>query len=317
MRILIALWIVGAVLCARTVALADDIVDEAREHYKQGVTLYEEGKYDQASIAFERAYELKPHHKILWNIGQVENELGHYAAALAAYERYLTEGGNEIPKKRDKQAGAEISRLNMLVGTIIIQSEVDGATVFVDGKRKGDTPISEPVFVNLGEHEVLLKSGGDELHREVVRVAGGKEITVSVSKKSHDVEPAKETETTLGAEEGTEEPSGKRVWTWVAMGIGGVSGIAGGIIGGVALSKKTDIDADCVDNHCPPGSKSDGDKVATMALTADVLYGVAAVGVIAGIVLFFVEPKLGQESKVAFAPIMSPDGAGVAISGRF
>lgn len=58
-------------ICASTHALADDQEDEARVHYAQGVDLYKDGKFEQASIAFERAYEIAPSYKILWNIGQV------------------------------------------------------------------------------------------------------------------------------------------------------------------------------------------------------------------------------------------------------
>ena len=45
--------------------------------------------------------------------------------------------------------------------------------------------------------------------------------------------------------------------------------------------------------------------------------GVAGAAVITGVVLFFVEPGLGQEDAVAVAPVVSGDVAGISISGRF
>ena len=71
--------------------------DEARTQFEQGIALYDEGKYDQAAIAFQRAFELKPSYKILYNIAQAQNQLGHYAAALEAFARYLAEGGDAVP----------------------------------------------------------------------------------------------------------------------------------------------------------------------------------------------------------------------------
>jgi len=296
-------------ICASTHALGDDQQDEARVHYTQGVDLYKDGKFEQASIAFERAYEIAPSYKILWNIGQVQNELGHYAAALDAYRRYLADGGDEVPAERRAEAEAEIERLTALVGEIVIDTEVEGATVFVDEKRQGDTPLDGPVLADIGEHEVLVKVGGDEIHREVVRVAGGKAVVVAVRAQSDGAsgEPAV----------AAEDTGAGRTWTWVALGVGAAAGITGGVLGGVALSKKSDIEGDCVDKSCPPSSKSEADKVETLALTADVLYGVAAAFVITGVVLFFVEPGLESDGDVAVAPVVSTDVAGVAVTGRF
>ncbi len=63
---------------------ADKRNDEARTQFEQGLALYNDYKFEQAAIAFGRAYELKPTYKLLYNLGQVENELSHYAAALEA-----------------------------------------------------------------------------------------------------------------------------------------------------------------------------------------------------------------------------------------
>jgi tetratricopeptide (TPR) repeat protein len=301
------------VLGAGRVAADEDPSAEARAQYRQGVALYDEGRFAQAAIAFERAYELRPQYRILWNVAQVQNELGHYAAALLAYRQYLAEGGDEVEDARRTEAAAEIERLATLVGTIRIETDAPGVTVFIDGKRQGETPLPEAVYADLGDHEVLLKVGTDELHREVVQVAGGTEAVVTVAGGKTD-DDARENR---GAAADNAKQGGERVWTWVALGVGAAAGITGGVLGGVALSTKNEVDAECVDQHCPPTRESDGDKVRTLALTADVLYGVAGAAVITGIVLFFVEPGLGQEDTVAVAPLVNGDVAGVAVSGRF
>ena len=117
-----------------------------------------------------------------------------------------------------------------------------------------------------------------------------------------------------GADDGPE-----RVWTWVALGIGGAAGIAGGVIGGLALRDKNDIESECAEGHCPESRAVDRDRVEQMALTADILYGVAAAVVATGIVLFFVEPKLGEDdsAEIVAAPVLAPDSTGIMLSGRF
>jgi hypothetical protein len=299
-----------ALATAPTTALADD-EEDARVHFEQGVALYESGDFEQAAIAFARAYELKPSYKLLFNIGQAEAELKHYARALEAFTRYLAEGGDAVPPERGTEVKSEIKRLNALVGMIEIVSQVEGAKIKIDNESKGETPLTGPIFVDIGKHEVVVKKGQDELLREVVRIAGGQRLTLEV-------------EGLGGAAQGTgdapaepEDEGGGRVWTWVALGVGGAAGIAGGAIGGAAMSKKSQLDDKCEGNHCPSSTEGDADTVKTMSLTADVLFGVAGAAIITGVILFFVEPDDESEVEVAVTPAVTASGAGLAVGGRF
>src|SRR5690606_16554980 len=51
---------------------------EARTRYDRGTKLYHDGAYEQALIEFERAYELAPAYRILYNIGQAAMLLRDY-----------------------------------------------------------------------------------------------------------------------------------------------------------------------------------------------------------------------------------------------
>jgi hypothetical protein len=280
--------------------------EEARVHFQRGVELFHEGRFEQASVAFERAYKLRPHYKILFNVAQVENELGHYAAALEAYTRYLAEGGMEVPEARLKAVKAEVKRLNALVGMVVVSCDIPGATVYVDGRKQGEVPLSGPVFVDLGDHEVRLTKGTDELHEEIVRVGGGEKVTVEV-KAAEDAQPGS-----------TVEDEEERVWTWVAFSVGGAAAIGAGITGGLAASKKSSLEDSCADGVCYGDDRGELDATRALATATDVLIAVAAVGVVAGVVLFFVEPRSRDEQKaVVVAPMMSTDMAGVALGGWF
>src|SRR5262245_61950348 len=48
-----------------------EILAEAKQRFDRGYELYEEGEYPLALIEFNRAYELVPNYKVLYNIGQV------------------------------------------------------------------------------------------------------------------------------------------------------------------------------------------------------------------------------------------------------
>jgi hypothetical protein len=265
-------------------------------------------------VAFERAYEIAPSYKILWNIGQVENELGNYSAALDAYKKYLAEGEGKIPVSRAAKARKEIARLEALVGRIRVDSEVGGALIFVDGRKQGATPLADPVLVDLGEHEVVAKTGGEMIHRELVKVAGGEEVVVEIKSGTTHIEP-------VGGEgEATAEGDGdgpKRIWTWVALGVGGACLVAGGAIGGAVMGKASDLEERCPDKQCPESEWEELDKADSMAMASNVLLGVGAAAVVAGVVLFFVEPGDEEEAAVSLTPTVGPQGAGLSLGGRF
>ncbi len=323
---------------------------QARIQFEQGVTLFEGGEFEKAAIAFDRAYQLRPSYKILYNIAQVENELMHYARALEAYSKYIEEGKASLSEERVSLIKNEIERLEALVGTVVVQCPIAGAKVMLDGERRGETPLAGPIYIEMGKHEIVLRKGMREIYRESFRIAGGQQFDVSLGEEDSSLpapvpvaapvvegksvnEPKSESEPVAGQpreealkeeeqeapiSETTTEPTGaKRVWTWVTISIGVAAGAAGGVIGGLSMKKRDDLAGSCEGNYCNESEKGEGGTIKKMNLAADVLYGVAAAGIITGIVLFFVEPNISSENTVAVAPTAWGDGAGLAISGRF
>lgn len=295
-------------------AAAEDPEEQARAHFQQGLELYEQGDYEAAAIAFNRAYEIKPSYRILFNIGQAEAELKHYALALEAFTRYLAEGGDAIPEDRLQKVKGEIKRLNTLVGLIELECAVADAQVKIDNETRGFTPLAGAITVDIGKHEIVVTKGTAELLREVVRVAGGQRVRLQVQAEGDAATAAGDLGGGVSDAGDAEGPD--RVWTWVAFGLGGAAAIAGGVIGGVAVSKRKALEEeDCQDQHCYPSARDEGDTIESLNLTADVLFGVAAAGVVAGVVLYFVEPD--DEEQVALTPTVGGDGVGLVVGGRF
>lgn len=326
MRHLMASVLMVFVLLASSTGRADD--DEAAKiQFSEAIKLYEAGKFEQAAILFERAYELKPSFKILYNIAQAENEMGHYASALMAYTSYLAEGGDQIDAERIAEVQKETKRLNALVGMIVVECPVVGAKVKINDEVKGKTPMAGPIFVDVGKHEVVVKKGQEELLSEVVKVAGGERISVVVEAKAWAGEAAEEDE--VGGEDGdgsevapqpvgTGDGEGGKILPWVLVGAGAAAAVAGGVMGGVALSKRNDLKDSCPNGECPEGVslQSDRDSVKGLALGADILYGVAAAGVVAGVVILLVGGG-DEDAALEVAPVASAGGAWMTVSGRF
>lgn len=72
-----------------SVALAQDDTDaRAFELFTNGRDLYNEGRYDQAVMAFEEAYRLSNRHELLLNIANAHERNGKIEEALSALARY-------------------------------------------------------------------------------------------------------------------------------------------------------------------------------------------------------------------------------------
>ncbi|HEY5375391.1 MAG TPA: tetratricopeptide repeat protein, partial [Polyangiaceae bacterium] len=79
---------------------SEDVTLQAREHFGQATKLYKDGDFDAALVQFERAYELKPNYKVLYNIGQTYFQLREYVEARDSMTRYVKDGGDQIDAER-------------------------------------------------------------------------------------------------------------------------------------------------------------------------------------------------------------------------
>lgn len=79
--------LVALCLCAGE-ALADARL-EARRHFRTGMSLIAEKKYDAGIAELEEAYAIKPHPNVLYNIARAYQDAGRSKEALDAFKRYL------------------------------------------------------------------------------------------------------------------------------------------------------------------------------------------------------------------------------------
>ncbi len=62
---------------------------EARRHFRNGMSLIAQGKYDQGIAELDAAYLIKPHPNVLYNIARAYQDAGRVNEAMDAYQRYL------------------------------------------------------------------------------------------------------------------------------------------------------------------------------------------------------------------------------------
>jgi hypothetical protein len=77
----------------------DDVTLEARARFQEGVSLYDQGRYEAARAKFKQAYALKKHPDVLLNLGWSNLKSGHKDEAQTAFSDYLRDP-NASPSKR-------------------------------------------------------------------------------------------------------------------------------------------------------------------------------------------------------------------------
>ena len=245
----------------------------ARVHYDRGLQLVSEEAYSAALLEFERAYELSPSYKILYNLGSIHVFLNEFAAALGAYERYLEEGGERIPAARRAEVRKEIRALTVRVGVIRIEINIEGAEVRVDNRIVGTSPLSEPVRVDPGRHRVEASKQGFVAASRVVTVVGSDVLAVAL--KLEEPETRVERRTIVVAED--PRPRRRALAAWISSGAVLLGGVTTGVFALRAANDLDDAKAAGPAQRADLDSKSDNQKKLT--IITDVLLGVAVAGV--------------------------------------
>ncbi|MBK6512534.1 MAG: PEGA domain-containing protein [Polyangiaceae bacterium] len=284
---------------------------DAYASWERGKKFFKEGDYVAAMVQFKRAYEIAPNYQVLFNIGQTARELKSYSEALRALEKYLAEGGAEIDAERRKNVEGWVTDLKEKVASVTIKTNVDGVEIAVDDVVVGKTPLAEPIVMDAGRRKVgALKEGYAPITR-FVEVAGAekKEIDLALVSLSGGGGGGGGGGGAAGPKEIEHTP-----WPWVGLGVTGALGVATGVMGGLALSKKADFEDALVAFPTTAQSIEDARSDAkTFALTADVLGGLTGAAAALTIVAFIVDYGRSPEEPAkasSIEPIITPGFVG-------
>jgi hypothetical protein len=160
--------------------LAETLTGSAKEDYDAGRVLFEDQDYAGALMKFQRAFETTPDPRLLWNMAACEKSARHYGNALALLERYRREGDLKMTPAQRGEVSTLIDTLHTLVSRVHLVVDEPGASVLIDDRVVGTTPLSSEIFVDLGLRRIQVTKPG--FHDQVItqEFAGGTELTLYV-----------------------------------------------------------------------------------------------------------------------------------------
>ena len=171
----------------------DARMEEARQRYQRGLQLFNEGNYEAARVEFERAYQLAPTFKLLYNIGLSYEQLGDYVQAQVSLTKYLEQGSTEISEERRKEVEKELAQIRPRIARVVVIANVPGAQVTVDDNCGNEAPAGiatcgpmgekREVLVNPGRRRFTLRKDGYLPETQVVTIAGSDRIELKITLK--------------------------------------------------------------------------------------------------------------------------------------
>ena len=84
--------------------------DQAREHYRKGMRLYDVGRFDEVIKEFEAAYQYQDRPVTIFNLAQAYRRAGNNAKALELYRTYLRKAPNAPDRGEVEERIAALER---------------------------------------------------------------------------------------------------------------------------------------------------------------------------------------------------------------
>ncbi|WPB73924.1 PEGA domain-containing protein [Archangium violaceum] len=299
-------------------------LEEAQSRYQRGKELYAENDFQASLLEFQRAYELAPSYRLLYNIAQVQYQLQDYAGALRSFQQYLLEGSTELSSQRKDEVQREIDKLQGRVAYLRITVSKPGAEITVDDVSVGISPLPETVLVSAGRRRVVASLPGHLPASRTVDVAGRDTANValelvSTSAPQQPAAPVAEAPVAKPAAPGSSSEvasTGQRGFPlvpWIAT--GGLA-VASGVTGVLALSASNDLRKQ---REAFGATRTQLDeasqKTRTLALTSDVL--LAATAVAAGVSTFLTLTSQSADSASSPRVQVGVGPGSVGVAGAF
>jgi tetratricopeptide (TPR) repeat protein len=210
-------------------------VRETEELIQQGISLREAGRDRAALPYFERAHALMPNPRTVAQLGFVEQALGMWPEAEAHIALALAASGDLWVQKHRPVIQDSADFIRRQLGSVVLETNVAGADLLVDGRAVARTPVVQPLRIAAGAHQFELRAAGFRGARSFA-VAAGQTQKLTLAAEPFDLHgdttarPAGPSTVALGLEEpaahpATSPPIYQRWWFWA-----GAAALAAGVV---------------------------------------------------------------------------------------
>jgi tetratricopeptide (TPR) repeat protein len=288
----------AALLMALTLALPGRARSEDAPDPESSNQLFQRGEYARAAELFEQELERGGAPSAFYNLARTYEELRRFGDAIRAYDRYLAL--EDLPPARRHQAEVRRAALASLPGQLEVVGQPPRARVLLDGEPC-DPPRITPTTLALppGEHTLALElEGYHSLERTIIIDPGG-EARLELTLEPEPIGPVEEEPEVVGVGSDPvldDEPS-RSPWPLTVFGTGLAVAATGSLLYALAYTQGEGVqpfaDMDTYDDWFH--------RVGGMALAGDILVGVGAATLVAGLIWLLVDRHQRRERRDALA----------------
>jgi hypothetical protein len=154
---------------------------EAQRHFEQGVTLMQQENWETALLEFQRSLELYPTRNALFNLGMCQKALFRYVEAMATFQQFLDRYRDQADQEQLRTVAAAMQELRGLIGELLVNVNVPGAEILVDGLSVGTAPLAEAVEVSAGQRRIEARLDGYAPAQRLLPVTAGERLAVDLT----------------------------------------------------------------------------------------------------------------------------------------
>jgi len=223
-------------------------------------------RWEDARVAFERAWELVHRPRVLLNLATAQVHTGRLVEGAENYRQYVREASDGADARLIREARRRLMEVEERTPqlTLLVTPLREGDELTLDGEQASRAVLSAPLPVDPGTHELRVMRDGEVVAEASISLDEGAEesLRLEVPGPTRTV-PGPEQAAWDGAgtpvgpglldgEEGHGEGEGgggvlRSPWLWVAVGLV----IAGGVTAGVLLTR--DSGQSAFAGNVPPG----------------------------------------------------------------
>jgi hypothetical protein len=262
--------------------------DQARRLADEGQHLFDAGDYKQAILRLQDADSrfAAPTIKLLW--AQAHEKLGQLVEARQVYQRVADEklAAPSSKEFRDAQSTAAwaVARLEKAIPTLslgLVGDSEASVSLTLDGTPLSAAELGQAMPLDPGKHTLVIERPGQEAETRTVALKEGESRRIEIRRGVAAAVPAPK------AIPAPPEAAGRSyVAPAVVFGLGAAGLVAGGITGGIALSKMASFRQRCgPELDCPPSLQSELDGAKMAGHVSTVSFAMGGVGAAVGAVL--------------------------------
>jgi len=306
-------------------AVDDSTRNAARNLAEQGREAFDRGEFERSRDLFHRAYALVQAPTLALFEARSLAKLGRLVESQEAYLRAvrtpLTADSPEAFRKAVRDAEKEETELEPRVPklTIVVAgpgAQAENLKVTLDREPVQPALIGVEMPINPGKHVLQAEAPGVTAAPVELSLQEAEKKSVELRVELASSPPVKVEPTPPPAVVAPDQPAASRPWqrttAFVAGGIG-VAGLATGVITGLmASSQHSKAEEQCPDHRCVEGSSGADalDSFRSLRTVSTVGYVVGAVGLAAGVTLYFTAPAPASK-RGALGVFMNVGSAGI------